>query len=151
MEKNEYIKYVEATEPKSHELRTIITAFVVGGIICMIGQLVNDLLTIYVTMLDEKQISSLTTIIMIFLGAFFTGLGLYDKLGYYAGAGSILPITGFANSIVSPAMEYNKEGIIYGTMAKMFVISGPIIVSGICASTLVGIIFYVMRIAGVAV
>ena len=88
MEKNEYIRYIEKTCPKTNELKTLITAFVVGGIICMIGQGINDGLTIYFQDADDKRIAVITTIIMIFIGAFFTGIGLYDKLGYYAGAGS---------------------------------------------------------------
>lgn len=74
-----------------------------------------------------------------FLGALFTGLGLYDRLGYYAGGGSIIPITGFANSIVSPAMEYNREGVFFGICSKMFTIAGPIIVFGVVASVIVGL------------
>jgi len=80
--------------------------------------------------------------IMIFLGAFLTGLGVYDRIGKYAGGGSIVPITGFANSVVSPAIEFKTEGYVYGTAAKMFVIAGPIIVFGIASSVLVGLIYY---------
>lgn len=151
MDKKEYQQYVQKTTPKTNEWKTIITAFLVGGTICVIGQLVKDGLSMIFKTLSETDIASLTTITMIFIGGFFTALGLYDRLGYYAGAGSIIPITGFANSIVSPAMEYNKEGIIYGVMAKMFTISGPVIVTGISASVLIGIVFYILRIVGVIV
>lgn len=144
LSQEEYKKYIDKTQPKSKELRTMISAFIIGGIICMIGEGFKDLFQYLLPQFDKDQIASLVSITMIFLGAFFTGLGLYDRLGKYAGAGSIIPITGFANSIVSPAMEFNKEGVFYGIMAKMFVIAGPIIVSGISASVLVGIIYYLV-------
>lgn len=144
LDKKEYIEYVHKTCPKSSQWRTLITAFIVGGSICMIGQGITDLYKYLIPSFEKSDIGTLVSITMIFLGAFFTGLGLYDKLGKYAGAGSIVPITGFANSIVSPAMEFNKEGIFYGIMAKMFVIAGPIIVSGVCSSVLVGVIYYII-------
>lgn len=144
LSQEEYKKYIDKTQPKSKELRTMISAFIIGGIICMIGEGFKDLFQYLLPQFDKDQIASLVSITMIFLGAFFTGLGLYDRLGKYAGAGSIIPITGFANSIVSPAMEFNKEGVFYGIMAKMFVIAGPIIVSGISASVLVGVIYYIV-------
>lgn len=144
LSQEEYKKYIDKTQPKSKELRTMISAFIIGGIICMIGEGFKDLFQYLLPQFDKDQIASLVSITMIFLGAFFTGIGLYDRLGKYAGAGSIIPITGFANSIVSPAMEFNKEGVFYGIMAKMFVIAGPIIVSGISASVLVGIIYYIV-------
>lgn len=144
LSQEEYKKYIDKTQPKSKEFRTMISAFIIGGIICMIGEGFKDLFQYLLPQFDKDQIASLVSITMIFLGAFFTGLGLYDRLGKYAGAGSIIPITGFANSIVSPAMEFNKEGVFYGIMAKMFVIAGPIIVSGISASVLVGIIYYIV-------
>ena len=89
--------------------------------------------------MPDTELRMWTTVIMIFLGALFTGLGLYDRLGYYAGGGSIIPITGFANSIVSPAMEYNREGVFFGICSKMFTIAGPIIVFGVVASVIVGL------------
>ena len=88
----------------------------------------------------EEEVGAWTTVVMILFGAFFTAVGVYDKLGHFAGGGSIIPITGFANSVVSPAIEYNREGIFFGICAKMFVIAGPVIVFGIVASVLVGII-----------
>jgi stage V sporulation protein AC len=140
MEKERYLELVKNQVPKSPMTKTLIPAFLVGGAICCIGQFVADMAKLIVPDLDKQSVGSVTAIIMIFLGAFFTGLGLYDKLGHYAGGGSIIPITGFANSIVSPAMEYNREGIVFGICAKMFVIVGPIIVFGIVASIIGGII-----------
>lgn len=144
MDKKEYGELVKQTSPKTKEGKTLFLAFAIGGLICMIGQAFADLLTAVIPSFDEKQIGALTGVVMIFLGSLLTGLGVYDKIGYYAGAGSVLPITGFANSIVSPAIEYNKEGIVFGLMAKMFSIAGPVIVSGVSASVAIGAIYYII-------
>lgn len=144
MDKKEYAELVKQTAPKTKEGKTILLAFVVGGLICMIGQAVSDALGALLPALDKKDIGALTGVVMIFLGSLLTGLGVYDKIGYYAGAGSVIPITGFANSIVSPAIEYNKEGIVFGLMAKMFSIAGPVIVSGVSASVLIGVIYFII-------
>lgn len=144
MDKKEYAELVEQTAPKTKEGKTILLAFVVGGLICVIGQAISDALGALLPQFGAKNIAALTGVAMIFLGSLLTGLGVYDKIGYYAGAGSVLPITGFANSIVSPAIEYNKEGIVFGLMAKMFSIAGPVIVSGISASVLIGIVYYII-------
>lgn len=141
MESKEYAAYVAAHTQKTCEWRTLPIAFLVGGIICMIGQGVHDLYAWLLPDLEQEYIASITGMTMIALGALFTGFGVYDRLGAIAGAGSIVPITGFANSVASPAMEFRSEGIVHGTMAKMFVVAGPIIVSGICASVLVGLIY----------
>ena len=138
----EYLAYVHENEPKTKQLKTLIPAFLVVGTICSIGQLVSDLLKMW-TSLDKEGIGAATSVILIFLGSLFTGLGLYDRLGRIAGGGSIVPITGFANSIVSPAMEFNQEGVIFGISAKMFVIAGPIIVLGVSASVVVGLIYMI--------
>lgn len=140
----EYKEYVKSHTQKTNELKTLSLSFIVGGIICLIGQAFNELYTKVLPQFDEMKIGSLVSVTMIFLGSFLTGIGVYDKIGYHAGGGSIVPITGFANSIVAPAMEFNKEGIILGTMAKMFVIAGPIIVSAIVYSVLSGLIFYII-------
>lgn len=144
MDKKEYAELVEQTAPKTKEGKTILLAFAVGGLICVIGQAISDALGALLSQFGAKNIAALTGVAMIFLGSLLTGLGVYDKIGYYAGAGSVLPITGFANSIVSPAIEYNKEGIVFGLMAKMFSIAGPVIVSGISASVLIGIVYYII-------
>lgn len=129
--------------PKSHLLRNCIRAFIVGGIICDIGQLFNNYFT--KMGLPKESVSSLVSIVMVFLGALLTGIGIYDKIASFGGAGSLVPITGFANSIVSPAMEFKKEGFIFGVAAKMFVIAGPVLVYGIGSSVIVGIIYYFAR------
>ena len=92
--------------------------------------------------LEGDELAAYVSMIMIFIGALLTGLGIYDRIGKYAGGGSIVPITGFANSVVSPAMEFKTEGYIYGLAAKMFIIAGPIIVFGVSSSVLVGLIYY---------
>ncbi|MDD4840009.1 MAG: SpoVA/SpoVAEb family sporulation membrane protein [Clostridia bacterium] len=140
MEKEKYLELVKQTIPKSSLWKTLLPAFIVGGLICCVGQVVSDVTKLIIPDIDKLSLGSVTSIIMIFLGSFFTGLGLYDKLGHYAGGGSIIPITGFANSIVSPAMEYNREGVVFGICAKMFTIAGPIIVFGIVSSVLVGVV-----------
>ena len=145
--KKEYSELVKRKTPKSREIKTLVLAFLVGGTICCIGQGISDIISnLWIKNIGEKSLSALTSGFMIILGASLTGFGVYDKIGKYAGAGSIVPITGFANSIVSPAMEFNREGIVFGVMSKMFVIAGPIIVSGVVASILVGIIYWVVSI-----
>jgi len=138
--KQEYAEYVKSVSPNSKVIANVIKAFAVGGLICVIGQIIFNWLE--GRGLSPDMVSGLTSTIMIFLGAFFTGLNIYDELGRFAGAGSIVPITGFANSVVSPAMEFKTEGYIMGTAAKMFIIAGPVIVFGICSSIVVGIIHY---------
>lgn len=146
LNKKEYNEYVKKTAPKTSEFKTLFIAFVSGGIICMIGEGFLDLYTKYLTMLSTTEIMTLTTITMIFLGSFLTAIGVYDKLGKNCGAGTIIPITGFANSVVSPAIEFNREGVFQGIMARMFAVAGPVIVSGITLSTIVGIIFYLIEV-----
>lgn len=140
IEREIYQDHVKKTAPKSPMMRSIIAAFVVGGIICSLGEGVKDIIKLITPEMSKEDVGAWVSISMIFLGSFLTGIGVYDKIGHFAGAGSIVPITGFANSIVSPAMEFNREGIFFGVCAKMFVIAGPIIVFGIVASVLVGVV-----------
>ncbi len=135
-----YQKYVEEKSPKSPMFRSLLSAFIVGGIICCIGELIGDIALMIEPTLDVQDIGTWRTVVMIAIGGFLTAIGVYDKIGYFAGAGSIIPITGFANSIVSPAMEFNREGIVFGVCAKMFVIAGPILVFGLFASFVIGLI-----------
>ena len=140
IERKLYQEYVSNTAPKSPMMRSILAAFLVGGLICCIGEGIKDIIKLIDPTLQKEQVGNWVSISMIFLGSFLTALGVYDKIGHYAGAGSIVPITGFANSVVSPAMEYNREGIFFGVCAKMFIIAGPIIVFGVISSIIVGII-----------
>lgn len=138
-----YLAYVSKISPKTNETRSLFHAFWVGGVICLIGQFIRFMLE-YLLGLYGDELAGTTSIVLIFLGSLLTGLGVYDRIGKYAGGGSIVPITGFANSVVSPAMEFKSEGFIYGLAAKMFVIAGPIIVFGVIGSVAVGLIYYVM-------
>ena len=139
-----YKEYVHKKTPKTNEFSTLLAAFLVGGVICIIAQIFHDVIELLFPVLGRDQINSYVTIIMIFLGAFLTAIGKYDDIGKFAGAGSIIPITGFANSVTAPAIEFKTEGIIYGMESKMFVVAGPIIVSGIMASVIVGIIYLII-------
>ena len=140
-----YIEFVSAISPKTNEKRSLLRAFWVGGVICIVGQAIRYALQ-YIFGLYGDLLSGVTSVILIFIGSLLTGLGVYDRIGKYAGGGSIVPITGFANSIVSPAMEFKSEGFIYGLASKMFTVAGPIIVFGISGSVLVGIIYYIVGI-----
>lgn len=142
LSKEEYAQKVKAVMPKQRIGRNTLRAFWVGGVICMIGQAFGDLFR-YLG-LDQKGVATATSIVMVFWGALLTGLNLYAKIGKYAGAGSIVPITGFANSMVSPAMEFKREGFIMGTGGKLFSLAGPVLVYGISASVLVGIIAWLV-------
>ena len=140
MRPEEYSGLVSKMTPKSRHLRGCLRAFWVGGAICVLGQLLTQLAA--KIELGEVTAPMFTSAALIFLGTTLTGLGVYDRIGKYAGAGSIVPITGFANSVVSPALEFKSEGIVLGLEAKMFLIAGPVIVSGVVASSLVGLIYF---------
>jgi stage V sporulation protein AC len=138
-----YQQQVKKQMPKSNLLKECVMAFIVGGLICVLGEALNDIGKNALS-LDEKGVSVFRSTALIFLGALFTGIGVYDILGRIGGAGSIVPITGFANSIVSPALEYKWEGYIMGVGAKLFTIAGPVLVYGISSSVVVGIIYYIV-------
>ena len=128
--------------PNSKSYITIPSAFLVGGIICVIGQL---LFTWYQSMgSDLSSSQTLVSITLIALSAILTGLNIYDNIAKFGGAGSLVPITGFANAVVSPALEFKAEGLVLGLGAKMFIIAGPVIVYGTLASVLYGVIYYVI-------
>ena len=138
IEIQEYQNLVDGIKPKPDILKNCIWAFLVGGMICGLAQLmVNYLLALGMSRIDA---GSAVSCIMIFLAAFFTGIGIYDELGKRAGAGSIVPITGFANAIVASAMEYKREGDIFGVGARIFSVAGPTLVFGFAVAVLVGLI-----------
>lgn len=139
-----YNEYVLAKSVKTKIFPSIIWSFIVGGVICCIGQGAFDIISLIFPKFTQETISAYTLIFMIFLGTFLTGIGVYDKIGAFAGAGSIIPITGFANSVASPALEFKTEGWIFGMCVKMFTIAGPIIVNGIVSSVIVGIIYLII-------
>ncbi|HEY8875624.1 MAG TPA: stage V sporulation protein AC [Desulfosporosinus sp.] len=139
----EYKTLTKQYTPKPTIVKNVVRAFIVGGIICSIGQVI---INSYVLLgMPQLEASAAATATMIFIGAFLTGLGIYDKIGKFAGAGSIIPITGFANSIVSPAMEFKREGYVLGVGAKLFTVAGPVLVYGISTSIVVGIIFFLLH------
>ncbi|MBR2376446.1 MAG: stage V sporulation protein AC [Clostridia bacterium] len=140
----EYLNYVKEIAPKTKHLKTLWHAFWVGGVICLIGQFIRYSFMYWFNLYGD-QLAGATSMVLIFLASFLTGIGVYDRIGKYAGGGSIVPITGFANSIVSPAMEFKSEGYIYGLAAKMFVIAGPIIVFGVIGSVCTGLIYYILN------
>ena len=140
----EYQDYLNQKSPNSKLGKNMIWAFIIGGLICVIGQAFFDWYS-KALKLGEEDARTAVSITMIFLGALFTGLNLYQKLAKHAGAGTLVPITGFANAIVSPAMEFKREGLVLGLAAKMFVIAGPVLVYGITASVAVGIIYWLIK------
>ena len=141
--KKQYQKMVERVSPGSRTFANSLKAFVVGGLICDVGQLIRNLLL--KGGVSEDHTAIYTAVILVFLGVLLTGLGVYDKIGKFAGAGSVVPITGFANSVAAPAIEYKKEGYVLGVGAKMFLVAGPVIVYGTLAATVVGLIYYFVK------
>jgi stage V sporulation protein AC len=135
-----YIAYVHSFDPPTKHFKNVYRAFLVGGLICCVGQFFRYILE-YAFSLSGDALAGTTSIALIFVGTLLTGFGVYDRIGKNAGAGSIVPITGFANSVASPAIEFKTEGMVYGLAAKMFVVAGPIIVFGVLAGTAVGILY----------
>jgi stage V sporulation protein AC len=139
----EYKKKVVHLAPKPTLVKNVMLAFIFGGLICTVGQLITNLFMS--NGLVDKDAGTATAAVLIFAGAFFTGIGVYDDLGKYAGAGSIIPITGFANSIAASALEAKREGYIYGVGARLFFVAGPVIVYGTVVSILIGLIHFLMK------
>ena len=137
----EYSKVVKKLSPKSPKIKDFIWAYCVGGFICVIGQLLMEFYT-YLE-LEEKVIKMAVPVSIIFIAALLTGLKLFDKIAKRAGAGTLVPITGFANAVVSPAIEFKTEGFVLGLGAKMFTIAGPVIVYGTVASVIYGVIYWI--------
>lgn len=143
MTNDEYKQYSDSHQPGSRVLGNMCKAFWVGGLICCVGQFINSL---YMQQgLSKPDAGSATSVTLVLIGALLTGFGLYDRLAKYAGGGTLVPITGFANSVVAPALEFKTEGFVTGTAAKMFVIAGPVIVYGIGASVVYGLILCLIR------
>lgn len=133
-----YSDYVDKKSPNSPIFKNCFNAFWVGGLICSIGQIIFDFCKF--KGLEVQSANTVVSIVLIGLSAFLTGLNIFNKIGKFAGAGSLIPITGFANSIVSPAIEYKSEGYVMGVGGKMFTVAGPVLVFGISASVIIGII-----------
>ena len=141
MTEKDYGKLVQSLSPRSPMAKDCIYAFCIGGLICAIGQLImNGYLALD---LEKTDASTATSMTLVALSALFTGLSLYDNLAKHAGAGTLVPITGFANAVVAPAIEFKTEGFILGVGAKMFTIAGPVIVYGVSASVVYGLIYWI--------
>lgn len=141
MTKEQYDEMVKKASPNSPIVKNCIKAFIVGGIICTIGQIITNIAKFYGASTEDA--GTYTSVILVIAASVLTGLGLYSKLGKFAGAGSIVPITGFSNSVTSPAIEFKKEGMILGLGAKIFIVAGPVILYGVLASVIVGIVYYI--------
>lgn len=141
--KKAYQEYVDKKTPNSPILKNCFNAFWVGGLICTIGQIILNICK--ERGFDTQASGTIVSILLIGIAAFLTGLNLFNKIGKFAGAGSLIPITGFANSIVSPAMEYKSEGYVMGVGGKMFTVAGPVLVFAISASIIVGIIYLIFN------
>lgn len=135
-----YQKLTKPLAPRPTVVKNTIMAFIVGGLICVLGQLIMNY-SISLGM-NEKEAGAVTAAVLVFGGALLTGLGVYDDLGRFAGAGSIVPISGFANSIAASALEFKREGFIYGVGARLFTVAGPVIAYGTVVSIFVGLIYY---------
>jgi len=142
IEIDEYNQLINQIKPKPSIVKHIIWAFVVGGLICAIAQVIQDYLM--GTGLNQQDAGSATAAIMIFIAAFLTGIGVYDEIGQRAGAGSIVPITGFANAIVASAMEFKREGYIFGVGARIFTVAGPTLVFGFAVAMTIGLIKFLL-------
>lgn len=143
MTPKEYQQYVKKRAPKSPIVKDTILAFVIGGIICMIGQaIMNGYLA---AGLNKEDAGTATSCTLVLISALLTGLNLYNKLGRFGGAGTLVPITGFANAVVSPAIDFKSEGFVTGMAAKMFTVAGPVIVFGTLASVVYGVILMLMK------
>ncbi len=138
-----YNDYVMSKMPKTKAWPSLFHAFLIGGLICCFGEAVKDLIMYIFPYTPAQEAGTWSLMIIIIIAALLTGFGIYDKIGAFAGAGSIIPITGFSNSIASSALEFKREGMVFGLMSKMFVIAGPVIVSGVVASIIAGLIYYI--------
>ncbi|MEG3068095.1 MAG: stage V sporulation protein AC [Syntrophaceticus schinkii] len=139
----EYRLLVDEIKPKHNIVKNCFYSFLVGGTICLIGQL---FMTLYLAQgFGEIDAAAVTAGSMVVLGAFLTGIGVYDEIGRIGGAGSIVPITGFANSIVAPAMDHKREGFVFGVGARLFTVAGPVLVYGTLISSIIGIIYFLLQ------
>lgn len=142
MTEKQYARLVREISPASPMKKNCFNAFWIGGTICLIGQLIqNGYLWLG---LEKEQASTATSITLVAISALLTGLSVYDDIAKHAGAGTLVPITGFANAIAAPAVEFKTEGMILGTAAKMFTIAGPVIVYGISASVIYGLLYWII-------
>ena len=143
MTPKEYQDYVAKKQKKSPIVKDTVLAFLIGGAICVLGQGIQELWT--AAGLDRESAGTATSVSLVFLSILLTGLNLYNKIGRFGGAGTLVPITGFANAVASPAIDFKAEGIVTGMAAKMFVVAGPVIVFGTVASVVYGVVLRVLE------
>ena len=143
--KEEYQKQVKKTAKKSPTVKNCIMAFLFGGGICVFGQVLFDIYSA-VTEYEKDDVSTLVTVTVIFIAALLTGIGVFDNIAKIAGAGTLVPVTGFANSVVSPAIDTKAEGLILGVGAKIFTVAGPVILYGVLSGAVYGVILWIMQI-----
>ena len=146
-----YLDFVSGFSPLQNTARSLFRAFLIGGGICILGQVIMDLAPVIFTGMDSDTAGTVMSVTLIALTCLLTGIGVFDKIALLGGGGTFLPITGFANSISSAAMEYKAEGYVYGLAAKFFSLAGAVVVNSIFASFLVGVIYWVLGMFGVAV
>ena len=140
--KNTYDKMTKKASPPSPKLKDCILAFLVGGFICALGETLSFIYTEYCK-INPESVKLLVPVTLITIAAILTGLGIFEKIAKYAGAGTLVPITGFSNAVVSPAVEFKSEGFVLGVGAKMFTIAGPVIVYGTVASVIYGVVYWI--------
>ncbi len=143
LSKKKYNELVKEVSPNSKVYSNCIKAFVTGGLVCILGQIITNVSKQYIS--DTDTVNLITSLSLILISVLLTGFGIYSKMGKFCGAGTIVPITGFANSVASPAIEFKKEGFILGLGAKMFVVAGPVIVYGVLTSMIVGLFYFILK------
>ncbi len=141
MDKKTYVRYAKARAPRSPLGKDCVRAFLVGGGICALGEGIGELWGLIPT-LDKKDVGTLTAVTLVFLAALLTGLGVFDKIAKFAGAGTLVPITGFSNAVASPAIDSRAEGLVLGVGAKIFTVAGPVLLYGTLAGATFGLFFY---------
>ena len=139
----EYKDYVTRKAPNTKPFKSLFWAFVIGGVICCLGEAIKDIISNYFPQLYQTEVNTWMLIVLIFIAILFTGIGIWDRVGYLGGAGAFLPITGFANAVASPSIEFKKEGLIFGLAVKMFIVAGPIIVNATAISVVAGILYLI--------
>ena len=144
IDKQTYKKYVKARSPSSPLLKDMLFAFLIGGSICSLGEGLYDLYLYF--KIEEENVKTLVPITLVFIAALLTGIGVFDSIAKYGGAGTLVPITGFSNAVISPALDDKSEGLIMGVGAKMFTIAGPVIVYGVISSVIYGIIYWIAEV-----
>lgn len=147
--KQPYVKYTEKRATKSRLFKNCVWAFIVGGLICVLGQGLHD---IYMSFeIHEETVNMLVPVTLVFIAVLTTGFGWFDKLAKHAGAGTLVPITGFANAVVSPAIDTKNEGYVLGLGAKIFIIAGPVILYGVLTSVIFGVVIWVLSLFGIMI